>query len=172
MRALMLLALPALVLAGCGDRPAAAPEAAVDAVPAETARSALTFGDDGLPTFKAGLWEVSQRDGGEVETWRQCIDTGLDPETRASLSAAAEAGCTKTVDRVAGGLVVAAQCEQGGVKIDSRITMRGSQTHQVMEFRMKTDPGQGAPTETVMTAESRWVGDCPAGVQPGERVEG
>lgn len=170
MRALLLLTLPVLALASCGDG-AASSEAPADATPAEAARSALTFGDDGMPRFKPGLWEVTQRDGGDVETWRQCVDEGLDPETRAALQQAAQAGCTRTMDRSGGGLAVVSRCERGGVKIDSSITMRGSQTHQTIEFRIRMDPGNGAATETVMTGESRWVGDCPAGVQPGERVE-
>ena len=170
MRAFALVSILALTLAACGEKPAGPAKAAE----AAQEGSSLTFDAAGLPTFKPGLWDVTQRDSdGEVEHTQQCMGAEATQEVRDFVTRETE-GCTKQVNRSGGALVVSGVCTQADVRTDMRVALKGSDTRSEMSIRMTVQNlrTKEAPTTMEMTATGRWVGACPAGVEPGEEVGG
>lgn len=160
-------------LSACGDKAAAPAADKAEAAEAAATASNLSFDPKGMPIFKAGLWESTHLEGEEKgESTRMCVGPELDAETREQLFGE-QPGCTKSVDRARGGLKVSAVCAQGGVNTKMNITMVGSQTEQLMTMDMAIDNTADAePASThKMVLKSRWVGACPAGMQPGDLVQ-
>lgn len=171
MRALALVSVLALTLAACGEKPAASAEADAEAAPA-TEVSALAFDASGLPKFKPGLWDVTTREpDGEVETYQQCMGEEANAEIREAVTGQTE-GCTKQVNRAGGALMISGVCEQHQVRTNINYIIKGSDTRSSMTMRMTVQnlSTKEAPATMEMKAEGRWVGDCPSGVAPGERV--
>ncbi|MBU1377501.1 MAG: DUF3617 domain-containing protein [Alphaproteobacteria bacterium] len=165
------LALVALVsLAACSKPETAEAPQGVDV--AAVAPAGLTLGDDGLPRMRAGLWEVVRTDDGEVETTRHCTGAEVDAEVREMLTRETP-GCKTERAARPSGLKVHAVCEQaGGLKTDATITMTGSETAYDMTVGIYLVKADGSREGSDVTAKAKWIGACPAGVQPGEAVAG
>ena len=165
------LALVALVsLAACSKPETAEALQGVDV--AAAAPSGLTLGGDNLPRFKPGLWEVVQTDDGEVETTHHCTGAEVDAEVREMLTREVP-GCKAERSASPRGLKVHAICEQaGGLKTDSTVLMTGSETAYDMTIGIYLVKPDGTREGGDITAKAKWVGACPAGVKPGEDVEG
>lgn len=160
-------------LAACGDKTAQPGDKAAAKGEAAGEASNLAFDAGGMPIFKAGLWEsrsVGGDDDGEVT--RTCVGPELQAETREQLFGESE-GCTKNIDRARGGIRVTGVCEQAGVKINTVLTMVGSQTKRTMTLEMGVDNTADAEPGSVhkMVVESKYVGPCPAGMQPGDEMD-
>ena len=171
MRALALVSVLALTLAACGEKPEPAPAEAADAGSA-TESSALAFDAAGLPTFKPGLWNVTSREpDGEIDTYQQCMGNEANAEMREAITSESE-GCTKQVSRAGGALIVSGVCEQHEVRTDMRLMIKGSDTRSSMTMKMTVQNlrTKEAPTTMEMKVDGRWVGACPAGVSPGEKI--
>lgn len=161
-------------LAACGDK-TAQPGDEKAAAKGEAAGEAsnLSFDASGMPLFKAGLWESrSVGDGEDNEVTRTCVSAELDAETRQQLFGESE-GCTKKIDRTRGGLRITGVCEQYDVRTDMTITMVGNQTQRTMTLEMKVDNLRDPEPATghKMTVVGKYVGPCPAGMQPGEEMD-
>jgi len=166
-RSLALASVLALTLFAC-DR--SADSEAVAAVPVGDA-SSLTFDADGLPKFKPGAWAFSQTDDGESETYQVCLGAEATAEIREAVNSTPE-GCTKDISRAGGALVVSGVCERGGIRSNMRFSVRGSDTRVSIAMQMSLqNAGSSEATPMEMKAEGRWIGPCPAGVEPGERIE-
>jgi len=162
-----------LALSACGDKAAAPGVEKAEAGEAAATSSNLSFDPNGMPIFKAGLWESTHLEGDEKgESNRMCVGPELDAETREQLFGE-KPGCTKTVDRARGGLKISAVCAQSGVSTKMNVTMVGSQTEQLMTMEMAIDNTADAEPASVhkMVMKSRWVGPCPAGMRPGDLVQ-
>jgi hypothetical protein len=165
------LALVALVsLTACSQPTTAAAPKGADA--AAVVPAGLTLGGDGLPRVKPGLWEVVKTDDGEVETTRHCTGAEVDAEVREMLTREVP-GCRAERSASPSGLKVHAVCEQpGGLKTDSTVLMTGSDTAYDLTIGIYLVKPDGTREGGDITAKARWIGACPAGVQPGEDVEG
>lgn len=62
-------------------------------------------------------------------------------------------------------------CTAGGIAIDTKetITFQGD-TEFHSEAHSTTTTSTGSPTEMTMIHDQKYLGSCPAGVQPGDRV--
>lgn len=139
---------------------------------AATLLAGLTLGGDGLPRFKPGLWEVVKTDDGEAETRRHCTGAEVDAEVREMLTRDTP-DCRTERSANPGGLRIHAVCEPpGGLKTDSSITLTGSETAYDMTVGIYLVKADGAREGGDITAKAKWVGACPAGVKPGDEVEG
>jgi len=162
-------------LAACGDKTAQpGEEKAAAAGEAGAESSNLSFDASGMPLFKAGLWESRGVGfGGEDdEVNRTCVGPELDAETREQIFGESE-GCTKTVDRARGGLRVTGVCEQADVRTDMTLTMVGTQTQRTFNMEMKVDNLRDPDPAVThkMTVVGKYVGPCPAGMQPGDEMD-
>ncbi|MGA0606136.1 DUF3617 domain-containing protein [Phenylobacterium sp. VNQ135] len=169
---LLVLAAP-LALAACNAKPEAETAAASDAAAKASAPAErLTLGADGLPRFREGLWEVTKIDGGEREVTKRCTGAEVNQEMREMLTR--ETPDCKT-DRSSGplGIRVHAVCDQGkGLKTETTMTMSGSSTSWSSTLGLYVVTPDGRRDGGEMTMKARWIGACPAGVKPGEDVEG
>lgn len=160
-------------LAACGDKTAAPGAEKAKGAEAAATASNLSFDAQGVPIRKPGLWETVHVAGDHLgeEPIRQCLGD-LDEEDRQQLFGESE-HCKTTIDRARGGLRVHAVCSQAGVNTDSTMTLSGSDTEHTMALEVKIDnTADSAPASTIKTVtKSRWVGACPAGMQPGDLVQ-
>ena len=129
------------------------------------------LGGDGLPRVKPGLWEVVKTEDGEMETTRHCTGEEVDAEVREMLTRETP-GCKTERSAGPGGLRVKALCEQAaGLKTDAVVTMTGSDTAYDMTLGLYVVKPDGTREGGDVVAKARWIGACPAGVQPGQDVE-
>lgn len=165
------LASPAvlLLLVACGQADTGqAPAAAQPAV--QAALTSPPLDATGVPRLRPGLWEVTKTDEGQTETSMDCMGPEADKEVRDLLTRETP-DCKVERSSGVGGLRLKADCLQSGVKIQSEFVMTGSDTAYDMRLGVYVVNPDGEREGGEMTAKARWVGACPAGVQPGESVE-
>lgn len=160
----------AISLASCGEALTPAPHGAM----AETEEASnLPLDAEGMPTFRAGLWEVLRTDsgsGGQPERERQCIGKEANADLVKLLAAAETPACTVSRARRAGGIHVTSDCLQAGAKMKTSLDLTGSETAYRMKLSMEIVSPDGARDAGEVTADARWVGACPPGVAPGQSV--
>jgi len=166
------LALVALVsLAGCSKPETAEAPKGSEAVTLAAAPAGLNLGADGLPRVKPGLWEVAKTEDGETEVTKHCTGAEVDAEVREMLTRETP-GCNAERSASLSGLRVHAVCQQaGGLKTDSTIVMTGSETAYDLTIGIYLVKADGSREGGDITAKAKWIGACPAGVQPGQDVE-
>jgi Protein of unknown function (DUF3617) len=131
----------------------------------------------GEPSVKEGLWSihtetVSQPGNKKVEGTRSlCRSHAYDDDVRARAKAVA-ANCKTIVDKSEGGkseseteCVIAGTTAHG--KSTSTIT-GDSAVHS--ETHTTYNPALGGMTEMTMVIDQKYVGACPAGVEPGDSI--
>jgi opacity protein-like surface antigen len=128
------------------------------------------------PPLQEGLWEVRGRSvenpGGKASdfSYRLCRNRAFDAAMDAQVKNAKE--CTTSFDDLGGGRFAAASsCSLGGRTIVSKGTYTydsAVSTHQESHATY-TPPFQGK-TEETLTQEQHFVGPCPAGMNPGDRI--
>lgn len=171
MRAFVFPALAAISLSACNAKPEAETGASTDTAAKPTVAEALVMGADGLPRFREGLWEVTKIDGGEREVTKHCAGAELQSDMREMLTREAP-GCKS--ERTSGplGIKVRGVCEQGELKTETNLTMSGSATAWNMTLGIHLLMPDGGREGGEMTMKARWIGACPAGMKPGDEVEG
>ncbi len=130
----------------------------------------------GPPSLKPGLWEIR---GDSLElpaqqmtqySYSLCRDHAYDRATNAQVKSVK--GCT-TLEKALGKgkFSSASRCDVAGVTILSTGTSafkKKSSAH--METHAVYQPALNGKTEETITQDQRYVGKCPAGMKPGERV--
>jgi hypothetical protein len=164
----LLISAVLLALAACGKPEAAQTAAAPPKAAASPA--GLTLGADGVPRLRPGLWEVAKTDDGETETTRECMGDEANAELREMLTRETP-NCKVQRSGGAHGLKVASDCVQSGVRIQTTFTLAGSDTAYDMSLGMHVVKPDGSREGGEMTAKARWIGACPAGVEPGQTLE-
>lgn len=169
MRRAIIILLPVLAcLASCERRPAHDGPGARTPTPA---KSTPSLDADGLPMFRAGLWEVTTRGPDGTEVNRECRAAGLDAATREFLTATAADGCEVTRSGRENGVRVSRKCMQDGVKVELSLAVEGSAERSVVRMESAVTAADGSRAAEVSTDEARWLSDCPTGVSPGDVVE-
>ncbi len=128
------------------------------------------------PDLKEGLWSVhtqtvdnpgnKKSDG----TYTLCRSHAFDQSVRAS--AKTVKGCTNTSESFQGGKFSSAtHCVMAGTVMESKGTTAfqgDTSTHS--ETHATYSPAMYGVSETTMIMDQKYVGSCPAGTQPGDRI--
>jgi hypothetical protein len=128
------------------------------------------------PPLQEGLWEVRGRSvenpGGKVTnfSYRLCRNHAFDAAMDAQVKNARE--CRTSFDDLGGGkFASSSSCSLGGRVIESKGTYTyESMTSTRTESHATYTPAFNGKTEETLLQEQRYLGDCPAGVNPGDRI--
>lgn len=128
------------------------------------------------PPLQEGLWEVRGRSvenpGAKVTnfSYRLCRNHAFDTAMDSQVKNAKE--CSTSFDDLGGGRFAAASsCNLGGRVIVSKGTYTyDSATLTHAESHATYTPAFNGKTEETILQEQRFLGDCPAGVNPGDRI--
>lgn len=125
------------------------------------------------PHVEAGLWETNMDVSGFKIATQMCMDGSeatsrriFRPPSREKAAATAERECEKQdIHPIPGGYSVNTTCTNNGRTTHVKGTVTGDfRTRYDMDMAVDSD---GRPAQ-VMHMESRRLGDCPAGMKPGE----
>ena len=141
--------------------------------------AALAAQAQDMPARKPGLWTLTmQMSGmpGAGTSTQQCIDAKTDSEMqRKAMAGDAQQRCThKSIKRIAGGVELEAECTspEGRMHVRSRTTGDFDKSYTV-DSQMTFDPPQHGMKQASAKINARHVGDCPAGMSPGQmRIAG
>jgi hypothetical protein len=128
------------------------------------------------PPLQEGLWEVRGRSvenpGAKVTnfSYRLCRNHAFDTAMDAQVRNARE--CSTSFDELGGGRFAAASsCNLGGRVIVSKGTYTyDSATLTHAESHATYTPAFNGKTEETLLQEQRFLGECPAGINPGDRI--
>ncbi len=129
-----------------------------------------------LPTRKAGLWELKMlRTGSPMPemTMQHCTDETTDKKMTTSFSPLAKQNCTKNdTQKTATGFVTDSVCSFGGTTMTSHSEVTGdfNSAYSVKVTSHNEGAPAGAPRDTNMTLEAKWLGACAADQRPGDIV--
>jgi hypothetical protein len=129
-----------------------------------------------LPTRKAGLWELKMMRAGSPApemTMQHCTDETTDKKMTTSLSPMAKENCSKNdIRKTATGYVTDSVCSFGGTTMTSHSEVTGdfNSAYSVKVTSHNEGAPAGAPRDTDMTLEAKWLGACAADQRPGDIV--
>ncbi len=129
-----------------------------------------------LPTRKAGLWELKMlRTGSPVPemSMQHCTDETTDKKMTTQLSPMAKQNCSKNdTQKTATGYVTDSVCSYGGTTMTSHSEVTGdfNSAYSVKVTSHNDNAPAGAPRDSNMTLEAKWLGACPADQKPGDIV--
>jgi len=171
--ATLVLAASIAGLAACSPAAKTGEAAPASETQAATVQPAgLKLGGDGVPRFRNGWWEIVSTEEGQTETSHRCIGDEIDAEIREMLTRETPTCQTKR-SASPSGLKVNAVCAQaGGLKTETDLAMTGSDVAYDVKLGIYVVTPDGARDGGETTMKARWVGACPAGVKPGDEVEG
>jgi Protein of unknown function (DUF3617) len=129
-----------------------------------------------LPTRKAGLWELKMMRAGSPApemTMQHCTDESTDKKMTTSLSPMAKQNCSKNdTQKTATGYVTDSVCSYGGTTMTSHSEVTGdfNSAYSVKVTSHNDNAPAGAPRDTNMTLQAKWLGACAADQKPGDIV--
>src|SRR3954464_5129742 len=129
-----------------------------------------------LPTRKAGLWELKMlRTGSPAPemTMQHCTDEATDKKMTTSLSPMAKQNCSKNApQKTAAGYVTHSVCSFGATPMTSHSEVTGdfNSAYSVKVPSHNDGAPAGAPRDTDMTLQAKWLGRCAADQKPGDIV--
>lgn len=166
-----------VALAACsgGNTPAGNGTTADDeAKPAEAAAPAGDY-----PRIKAGLWEMKMTmpgpSGKSIDaTVKSCVGEPKPGENPFASRTVAGTSCTNDVKAAAGGWDITSECTGNGVSTKTRGQVTGDPQRAYRTVMTSVSTGENVPAylqqETQTIVEARHLGECPAGVKPGQVV--
>lgn len=159
-----------LALAACGQQQTANESA--DTGEKTVADGGLTLGADGVPQFRPGAWEIVEAGDGGKEARRECVGGEATPQLREMVTRDYPKECKVDHESGSDRFYLKASCPQNGLTIDSELDLKGSDTQFEMKFGAFVTMPDGKRQGGGTTLSGRWVGECPAGVQPGQQIGG
>lgn len=129
-----------------------------------------------LPTRRAGLWELKMLRAGSPTpemTMQHCTDETTDKKMTTQLSPMAKQNCTRNdTQKTATGYVTDSVCSYGGTTMTSHSEVTGdfNSAYSVKVTSHNEGAPAGAPRDTNMTLQAKWLGACPADQKPGDIV--
>jgi hypothetical protein len=129
------------------------------------------------PELKEGLWSIriqmTNNPGGKKEdsTSRLCRNHAYD-KSAINLAKDVKKNCSKYDENFQGGKYTTdMHCTVAGSAIDTKGTATYSgDTSAHAENHTTYSPAFGGVTESTMIMDQKYVGSCPAGAQPGDRI--
>lgn len=130
----------------------------------------------GPPEGKEGLWSLTRQTtdnpGGKKEVWPPvtiCLSHAYNQHV---LELAKKTpGCTTVSESTEGNKYSSeSRCVIGNTVLDTKgtTTLQGD-TYTHGEGRTTYTPAMDGKTETIMISDAKYLGSCPAGMQPGDR---
>ncbi len=127
-----------------------------------------------LPQRKAGLWGMTMHTagmpGGGMQS-QQCIDAKTDAQMQSrAMSGDPKERCTqKSLQRIAGGVEIEAECTspEGRTLVHSRATGDFGKNY-TMDTKITFDPPRDGMGGTSVKISAQYLGECPAGMAPGQ----
>lgn len=138
-----------------------------------TTTGKLTLGEDGVPKFKPGLWEMTAAEEGKpAETTKSCLGEDSNESVREAVTREFDKECK--VDRRSGseGIYIKASCPMNGMDTDALTEIKGSDENFEMKVEIDLSMPDGSKHRSAIAAKGRWIGECPAGMKPGDEVGG
>ncbi len=167
------LATSALALAACGQKDG---EASGDTAAKGASASGPNLGD---PMPKAGLWEQTMSVGGmQAMSMKICLDDAMAKEAIEKGNASQAAKCTnvKRAKLPTGGFSIESTCEVGeGVTASTKGVITGNMTSAYRMEMTTSVTGPNIPKEAAtqkIVMDSKLLGPCPPGMNPGVRETG
>jgi hypothetical protein len=129
------------------------------------------------PAMKEGLWSIhtvstDQPGNKRTEgTQKLCRSHAYDERVRAMAAQQSAKTCKTISENSAGGTTTSEnQCTVGGsvLKTKAVVTLNGDSAHS--ETHTTYTPAMYGMSETSMVMDQKYLGACPAGVQPGDRI--
>jgi hypothetical protein len=132
---------------------------------------------DDPPQVKEGLWSIHTQSvdnpGNKKSEGTRSICRNHEYDKKAQASAKSVKGCTVTSESVSGNKYSSAtRCEIAGTVIQSTgvTTFQGDTAFHTESHSTNTPPMFGVAESTV-TIDQKYVGSCPAGMQPGDFMD-
>src|SRR6195952_3916824 len=129
-----------------------------------------------LPTRKAGLWELKMLRAGSPApeiTMQHCTDETTDKKMTTQLSPMAKQNCSKNdTQQTTTGYVTDSVCSFNGTTMTSHSEVTGdfNSAYSVKVSSHNEGAPAGAPRDTDMTLQAKWLGPCKADQKPGDIV--
>jgi hypothetical protein len=129
-----------------------------------------------LPPRKPGLWlmtmTMSGGGGQPLREMRLCVDSSTEAAMLAVGGNMLKDACSKNEVKRDGFMVTtSAVCDMGSTRMTSRGTTRfDGDTAYHSEIQTKYDPPFMGRAVSDMTQDAKWIGPCPADMQPGDVV--
>lgn len=132
-----------------------------------------------FPPRKPGLWQIDMTMPGgpmpqQMQQMKMCIDAATDAEMHKMGMSAAQGMCGKPdISRSGSTLTVNSNCKVGDVQTTTQaITKFTGDTAYHTDVNTKFNPPMQGRAEQKMAQDAKWVGACPADMQPGDVVMG
>ncbi|MEG0974440.1 MAG: DUF3617 family protein [Comamonas sp.] len=138
--------------------------------------STATRTAEDLPRPQSGQWQITSTDqSGESVTFRDCMDRDTFYKTRELIQAKREVQqcTTNTVQNSPNNWTYASNCQVGSTpqRIQSERQISGD---FINRFTVESVTKQQMPDNTIVqtsrTIKGSYLGACPVGIQPGDRV--
>jgi hypothetical protein len=129
-----------------------------------------------LPTRKAGLWELKMLRAGSPTpemTMQHCTDETTDKKMTTALSPMSKDNCSKNdTQKTATGYVTDSVCSFGGTTMTSHSEVTGdfNSAYSVKVTSHSDKAPAGAPQDSNITLQAKWLGACAADQRPGDIV--
>lgn len=140
---------------------------------AATMASALALD---LPTRKPGLWEIRMIETSSKVpgmTMQHCTDETTDKEMTATFSPMSKEVCSRNdMQKTAAGYIADAVCTVNGLAMTSHSEITGdfNSAYSVKVTSHHEGGPAGAPRDTAMTIEAKWLGPCKPDQKAGDMV--
>jgi hypothetical protein len=132
-------------------------------------------GAEDFPPRKPGLWKIDMSVSGTQKPGHQmqmCIDAATDAEMYKFGMSASRGMCDKQeIARSGSTVTVDSTCKLGESRITTHtvIAYDGDTAYRT-EAKSKFDPPMMGRSESTTTQDAKWVGPCPADMQPGDML--
>jgi uncharacterized protein DUF3617 len=124
------------------------------------------------PEMKEGLWQIDNKsaDGSGSFSDQACRNHAFDKQVEAKTKTMMGKNCSKWEENYAEGKLTSDMvCKIGGSVVESKgvVTFQGDTATHTESHTTYTPPLYGQ-SETSETQDQKWLGPCPAGMQPGD----
>jgi hypothetical protein len=129
-----------------------------------------------MPVRKPGLWELKMvRTGSPLPemTMQHCTDETTDKAMTAAASPMSKEVCSKNdIQKTASGYAADSVCSVAGMSMTSHSEVTGdfNSAYSVKTTSHSERGPTGAPRDTTMTIEAKWLGACKPDQKPGDIV--
>lgn len=129
-----------------------------------------------LPIRKAGLWEIKMTVAGvqtPPTTMQHCTDATTDKEMASGVGPMSADTCSKNeIEKTATGYVSNSVCTIAGKTSTTRAEFTGdfNSTYTVKVSSQSTGAPAGAPRDSIMAIDAKWMGACKSDQKAGDIV--